>query len=207
MLRVTGLCEGNPQLNGWFPAQRASSTENVSIWWRHHGIIKHIMCLMNAIKTGLYFQNWMVKITFSSLALIERFVPTLILGKYLAHQNIMQDAACMINIRNMVLIQVGSIWYVQNVNTSGLLEIQILEILDQSEHSNKMFGPHFFSVSNQPLLCLQDYSFIFIAFLESCVIGKVIDHSPLYPESNSVPRFGDGGKAEATQMRGKPPGL
>ena len=31
-LRVTGLCEGT----GEFPAQKASSAENVSIWWRHH---------------------------------------------------------------------------------------------------------------------------------------------------------------------------
>ena len=91
-LRVTGLCEGYPQLIGWFPTQRASSTENVSIWWRHHGIIKHILGLMNAIKTGLYFQNMMVRIIFSSLALIERFVPTSIWGKYLAHQNIMNQS-------------------------------------------------------------------------------------------------------------------
>ena len=30
-LRVTGLC-----VTGEFPAQMASNTENVSIWWRHH---------------------------------------------------------------------------------------------------------------------------------------------------------------------------
>ena len=35
-LRVTGLCEGNPPVTGGFPSQRASNTENVSIWWRHH---------------------------------------------------------------------------------------------------------------------------------------------------------------------------
>ena len=35
-LRVTGLCEGNPQVTGEFPSQRASNVENVSIWWRHH---------------------------------------------------------------------------------------------------------------------------------------------------------------------------
>ena len=33
-LRVTGLCAGNSPLTGEFPAQRASNTENVSIWWR-----------------------------------------------------------------------------------------------------------------------------------------------------------------------------
>ena len=98
-LCVTGLCEGNPQLIGWFPIQRASSTENVSIWWRHHGIIKHILRLMNAIKTGLYFQSMMVRIIFSSLALIDRYVPTLIWGKYLAHQNIMNAFdACNVSI-------------------------------------------------------------------------------------------------------------
>ena len=35
-LRVTGLCEGNPPVNGGFPSQRASNAENASIWWRHH---------------------------------------------------------------------------------------------------------------------------------------------------------------------------
>ena len=34
-LRVTGLCVGNSPLTGEFPAQRASNTENISIWWRH----------------------------------------------------------------------------------------------------------------------------------------------------------------------------
>ena len=37
-LRVTGLCAGNSPGTGEFPAQMASYAENVSIWWRHHGI-------------------------------------------------------------------------------------------------------------------------------------------------------------------------
>ena len=37
-LRVTDLREGNSLVTGEFPAQRASDTEYVSIWWRHHGI-------------------------------------------------------------------------------------------------------------------------------------------------------------------------
>ena len=36
-LRVTGICAGNSQVIGEFPAQMASNAENVSIWWRHHG--------------------------------------------------------------------------------------------------------------------------------------------------------------------------
>ena len=35
-LRVTGLCEGNSPVTGEFPAQRASYSEYVSIWRRHH---------------------------------------------------------------------------------------------------------------------------------------------------------------------------
>ena len=35
-LRVTGFCEGNSPGTGEFPAQMASYTESISIWWRHH---------------------------------------------------------------------------------------------------------------------------------------------------------------------------
>ena len=33
---VTGLCEWNPPVTGGFPSQRASNSQNVSIWWCHH---------------------------------------------------------------------------------------------------------------------------------------------------------------------------
>ena len=36
-LRVTGLCARNSPGTDEFPAQMASNSENVSIWWRHHG--------------------------------------------------------------------------------------------------------------------------------------------------------------------------
>ena len=39
-LRVTGLCAGNSPVAGEFPAHMASNAENVSIWWRHHGLPK-----------------------------------------------------------------------------------------------------------------------------------------------------------------------
>ena len=35
-LRVIGLCEGNPPVTDGFPSKRASSGENLSIWWHHH---------------------------------------------------------------------------------------------------------------------------------------------------------------------------
>ena len=41
-LRVTGLCAWNSPGTGEFPAQKASNAENVSIWWRHHGVRKSI---------------------------------------------------------------------------------------------------------------------------------------------------------------------
>ena len=37
-LRVTYLCAGNSPETREFPAQMASNAENVSIWWRHHGL-------------------------------------------------------------------------------------------------------------------------------------------------------------------------
>ena len=41
-LCVTGLCVGNSRGTGEFPAQMASNTENVSIWLRHHAIMKTV---------------------------------------------------------------------------------------------------------------------------------------------------------------------
>ena len=35
-LHVTGLCESKSLVASEFPTQRASNTENVSIWWHHH---------------------------------------------------------------------------------------------------------------------------------------------------------------------------
>ena len=44
-LRVTGLCAGNSQGTSEFPAQMASNSENVSIWWRHHDHVHGRMSL------------------------------------------------------------------------------------------------------------------------------------------------------------------
>ena len=42
-LRVTGPCAGNPPVTGEFPAQRTSNVKNVFIWWRLHGILRHLI--------------------------------------------------------------------------------------------------------------------------------------------------------------------
>ena len=42
-LHVTGLCAGNSPVTVEFPAQMASDTENVSIWWRHHALKARLM--------------------------------------------------------------------------------------------------------------------------------------------------------------------
>ena len=52
-LRVTGLCEGNSPVTGKFPTQRASNTENVSIWWLHHeNTHTQINIIVNGDQTG-----------------------------------------------------------------------------------------------------------------------------------------------------------
>ena len=50
-LRVTGLCAGNSPGTGEFPAQMASSAENVSIWRRHRGVIP---CLDNGLSPDFF---------------------------------------------------------------------------------------------------------------------------------------------------------
>ena len=57
-LRVTGLCEGNSAVIGEFPAQRASTAENVSIWWRHHSTQCH-GCNVN-LCVQCVFPGWAV---------------------------------------------------------------------------------------------------------------------------------------------------
>ena len=42
-LRVAGLCGGNSPVTREFPTQRASNAENVSTWWRHHGIALQLL--------------------------------------------------------------------------------------------------------------------------------------------------------------------
>ena len=51
-LHATGLCEGNSPVTDEFPAQRASNTENVSIWWRHHGVTR---CWLDFCNSGLWY--------------------------------------------------------------------------------------------------------------------------------------------------------
>ena len=41
-LRVTGLCAGTSPGTREFPAQMASNTEDVSIWWRHQVVKFHL---------------------------------------------------------------------------------------------------------------------------------------------------------------------
>ena len=52
--RVTGLCGGNSPVTDEFPAQRASNAENVSIWWRHHGIRFALCCVLLWLENGRF---------------------------------------------------------------------------------------------------------------------------------------------------------
>ena len=38
-LCITGHCEGNPRMTGWFSSQRASNTENAFIPWHHRDMV------------------------------------------------------------------------------------------------------------------------------------------------------------------------
>ena len=40
-IKVLRHCEGNPVVSGGFHSQRANNADNVSIWWRRHGIAKN----------------------------------------------------------------------------------------------------------------------------------------------------------------------
>ena len=52
-LCANGLCEGSSPINGEFPVQRASNTENVSIWWRHHEMQASCMILVEFLRLAL----------------------------------------------------------------------------------------------------------------------------------------------------------
>ena len=58
-LLVIGLCAGNSPGTGEFPAQMASSAENVSIWWRHHVVLTHRGMMVNMFinKLGGFKKN------------------------------------------------------------------------------------------------------------------------------------------------------
>ena len=55
-LRVTDLCDGNSPVTGEFPAQRASNTENVFDWWRHHGLmVRYLSCISYVVLVLIIF--------------------------------------------------------------------------------------------------------------------------------------------------------
>ena len=65
-LRVPGLCVGNSSVTDDFPAQMASNTENVSIWWRHHtewgvmasDLLRFKMKVLNCHTCSLQSNSW-----------------------------------------------------------------------------------------------------------------------------------------------------
>ena len=74
-LRVTGLCEGNSPVTSEFPAQRTSSAENVSIWWRYHELCTGKAqfdknYILNQFRlsqqNSLWFTTSLIKIDFNS---------------------------------------------------------------------------------------------------------------------------------------------
>ena len=58
--------EGNPPVTGGFPSQRASNTENISIWWRHH------VWIMHTVYTSLLFYHRLIYTKTSVILLVQR---------------------------------------------------------------------------------------------------------------------------------------
>ena len=56
-LHITGLCEGNSSVTGEFPSQKASNAEKVSIWWRHHEIIRWYLYYITAVFYAMPWYN------------------------------------------------------------------------------------------------------------------------------------------------------
>ena len=56
-LRVTSLCAGNSTATAEFQAQRASNVENVSIYWRHHGVPKLHRVAVTRLKVSVPGQS------------------------------------------------------------------------------------------------------------------------------------------------------
>ena len=67
-LCVTGLCEGNSPGTGDFPAQMASNSENVSIWWRHH--VLELFSTHSYIVLYFIQQKWVWSLTATDSATI-----------------------------------------------------------------------------------------------------------------------------------------
>ena len=47
---ITELCAGNSPVTGEFPTQRASNTENGSIWWHHHARESYGVSIMSMLE-------------------------------------------------------------------------------------------------------------------------------------------------------------
>ena len=71
-LLVTGLCEGKSPVTDEFPAQRASSAENISFWWRHYDVCVlyfHILQLIRQCMEGprtryvLYAEHQLINVS------------------------------------------------------------------------------------------------------------------------------------------------
>ena len=59
-LRVNGLCEGNSPVTSDFTTQRASNTEKVPIWWRHHGHNHVGIAVVDGCESASHRELWAI---------------------------------------------------------------------------------------------------------------------------------------------------
>ena len=95
-LRVTGLCAGNSPGTGEFPAQMASYAENVSIWWRHHGVFHGIYWHIGGLTQDFVIPlltHW----SYRSLALSHRYMEI-----FRAYAQSVVAACCLLGVRQLL---------------------------------------------------------------------------------------------------------
>ena len=134
-LRITGLC--NSQVTGEFPTQRASNSENVSIWWRHH--VKQWLftdtCIYHLILIKIY-----LKILLSSLGgpsingepYVWKITVILQKGSWLLTHWTLRDMAIILNVILKLVIQ-----------NSSLGTVKLLSV--ECHRTSLMRSPYWFS--------------------------------------------------------------
>ena len=100
--RVTGLCKGNSPVTSEFPAQMASNTENVFIWWRHHDKECFMKCIpfysvvpftCNAEWKGFLFYS----VLFCSM--VNYFIRSIIIDKRYSSKDILWQPYLILSFR------------------------------------------------------------------------------------------------------------
>ena len=156
-LRVTGLCAGNSPGTGEFPAQMASNTENVSIWWRHDvdgDFDKFMKC---AQMNRLVFIQLIIKTDQVNYVLNMSVIDeTTVLIIFVKHcNNIYRDTACY------------KVWQLSSLGP--LINCRFVYVFFSHDYTHDQFPTRCCKISRQ-LDCLDSIDFI------SSLLKKALYH-------------------------------